>query len=228
MTVPGRVRVTDGRARSVEASADGRDGRRMIASASPATSYGCDFLGSWGLGDIAAEYSSSESRQARYVHGPGADEHLLLRRGGAVYAYHTDALGSVTRITDASGATARSYRYDAFGQTTSESGSLANPYMFTGRRNETTTGLYCYRARWYDPARGRFLSQDPLGMGDGPNRYAYAGNNPVNRIDSSGRYVMGVYRRECGAEFLSGPENSGEHAGKADPGAAGPPARWPP
>jgi RHS repeat-associated protein len=58
--------------------------------------------------------------------------------------------------------------------------------MFTGRRFDYDTGLYYYRARYYNPYIGRFLQTDPIGYGAGMNWYAYCGNNPIGRTDASG------------------------------------------
>jgi RHS repeat-associated protein len=92
----------------------------------------------------------------------------------------------VTRLTDAAQASAKTYRYDAFGRTTTETGSLSNPFQFTGRERNYGGSLYYYRARTYDPDTGRFTGKDPAGMADGTNRYAYAAGNPVNFGDPSG------------------------------------------
>jgi RHS repeat-associated protein/uncharacterized repeat protein (TIGR01451 family) len=93
-----------------------------------------------------------------------------------------DGLGSVTTLTDASGAVAGRYRYDSWGRP-----DPANPaedrYTYTGQTWDRSTGLYDYRARAYDPATGRFLSPDPL---PAANAYPYADNSPTNLIDPYG------------------------------------------
>lgn len=185
-------------------------GQRMSYASGGSTTYlGYDLHGRGGLEDTVAEYSSSGTRQARYTHGPGIDEPLAVHRSGSKYSYHGDALGSVTRITDASQGTARSYRYDGWGNIASESGTLANPYVFTGREEDPGSSLYYYRARMYDPAVGRFVGKDPGGMADGPNLYAYAGGNPVNWIDPSGMHFQGCSGWECRAGHDHPEEGSG-------------------
>lgn len=58
-------------------------------------------------------------------------------------------------------------------------------YGFTSRERQADSGLY-YRARWFDPAVGRFLASDPWRFVDGPNLFAYVRNNPVNFVDPKG------------------------------------------
>jgi RHS repeat-associated protein len=67
---------------------------------------------------------------------------------------------------------------------------IGNPYVFTGRRFDLETGLYYYRARYYNPHIGRFLQTDPVGYGDGINWYSYCGNNPINYLDPSGLFTI--------------------------------------
>jgi RHS repeat-associated protein len=60
---------------------------------------------------------------------------------------------------------------------------------FTGRELDSESGLYYYRARYYDPYLGRFISEDPIGFDGGINFYAYVDNNPLNATDPSGNVI---------------------------------------
>ena len=78
------------------------------------------------------------------------------------------------------------YTFTSFGNSTT-TGTLFNPFQFTGRENEGLAGLYYYRARYYDPSIGRFLSEDPIRVWHGQaNFYAYVGNSPTNYVDPFG------------------------------------------
>jgi RHS repeat-associated protein len=59
------------------------------------------------------------------------------------------------------------YTYDSYGNLTASTGTLVNSFRYTSRESDPETGLYYYRARYYDPNAGRFLSEDPLGSGGG-------------------------------------------------------------
>lgn len=141
--------------------------------------------------DVAAEYVNGVLDK-RYVHGLGTDEHLALVTGGQSYYYHADGLGSITRITDSAKKVVQSYAYDSFGQITSALGNLDQPYTFTGRELNREMRLYYYRARYYDPAVGRFIGKDPIREAGGINFYGYAGGNPVNFIVSAVKPLTSV------------------------------------
>ena len=112
--------------------------------------------------DILLEYDGANTQLARYTHGPGIDEPLIMERGSESFFYHADGLGSVTELTDSLGFVAQAYVYDSYGQVKTQFGVIPNPYTYTARELDTETGLYYYRARYYDPAVGRFLAEDSL------------------------------------------------------------------
>ncbi|MDO9234166.1 MAG: RHS repeat-associated core domain-containing protein [Methylotenera sp.] len=101
------------------------------------------------------------------------------------YQFHHDTLTSTTQVTGHNGGTLQSITYSAFGSTLNQTGISPNRLKYTGREDDGT-GLYYYRARYYDTDIGRFISEDPLGFEVGINFYAYVNNNPVNANDPSG------------------------------------------
>ncbi len=136
--------------------------------------------------NIIKEYDGTGTLLATYVHGPGIDEPLAMTRGGQTVYYHADGLRSITGLTNSSQTVVQNYGYDGFGNLT-QAPTIQNPYTYTGREWDAETGLYYYRARYYDPKVGRFITQDPIGFTGGDfNLYAYVGNNPVGFIDPLG------------------------------------------
>ena len=93
------------------------------------------------------------------------------------------------------GALLQENRYDPYGNLLSSTSAIRNPLLYTGRELDRETGLYYYRARYYDPDVGRFLTEDPLGFEAGLNFYAYIDNNPVNFTDPMGLQRRGGPRR---------------------------------
>ncbi|MBI5233750.1 MAG: DUF2778 domain-containing protein [Deltaproteobacteria bacterium] len=121
-----------------------------------------------------------------YTHGPGIDEPLSMERGGNRYYYHADGLGSITSMTDSTEAVVNRYAYDPFGAI-DKSESIRNAYTYTGREYDSETGLYYYRARYYDPQAGRFVSKDPIGFeSEDVNVYEYVDSNPLISSDPLG------------------------------------------
>jgi RHS repeat-associated protein len=120
-----------------------------------------------------------------YVHGPGIDEPLArIDQTAAVAYYHADGLGSIVKMTDGNGNVIAERQYDAWGNL--EVGADQPGYAFTGREWDPETGLYYYRARYYDPKIGRFISEDPIGFAADVNFYGYVGANPTGWRDPLG------------------------------------------
>ena len=143
--------------------------------------------------DILLELDGSNNIIARYTHGPGIDEPLILEKSGVSSFYHADGLGSITELTDSVGTVAQSYTYSSFGKIESQLvPDFIQSYSFTAREFDLETGLYFYRARYYNPSTGRFLREDPLGFAGGINFYSMAANNPVNLIDAFGS-TLGLF-----------------------------------
>jgi RHS repeat-associated protein len=139
------------------------------------------------LAQVVAETDSLGHLTAAYVRGRRL---LAVERGSVTRFYHADHLGSIRRLTDEAGQVTDAYTYDAFGATLSHEGSDPNPYQFAGEALQAESGLYDLRARWMDPASGRFVSADPFTGEPGQpltaNQYAYAFADPVDRVDPSG------------------------------------------
>ena len=162
--------------------------------------------------NIYLEYDEDDFFRAKYVHSQNVDEPVRMERPESphtnnAYArqefyFHRDRLGNITEITDFEGTVVQSYVYDAFGKVTiydkdgneitpSSSNYLETPYAFTGRELDAETGLYFYRARYYDPGTGRFLSEDPIGVNGGDaNFYRYVRNNSLNFTDPEGENIL--------------------------------------
>ena len=158
-------------------------GRRISKTVSGVTTKYC-YDGT----QVIAEYDGSNTLLRKFIYGPGIDKPICMidvADSNTVYYYHFDGLGSVIALSDVNSVIVERYSYDVFGKPSNTS-DVNNPYLFTGRRYDDETGLYYYRARYYDYATGRFLQTDPVGYASGLNLYSYLGNNPLNWVDPLG------------------------------------------
>ncbi|MCP4356607.1 MAG: RHS repeat protein, partial [Chloroflexi bacterium] len=149
---------------------------------------------------VLEERDGAGSLTAQYTYGSGIDELLTMERGGSVYTYHRDALGSVTEVSNSAGSLVERYEYDVYGTPSFfdaadnplTSSGINNPYLFTARRYDPESTNYYYRARMYHPGNGRFLQMDPLGYADSTNLYLYTDSQPVLLTDPTGLFALKI------------------------------------
>jgi RHS repeat-associated protein len=136
--------------------------------------------------NLRNEFDGTNALRATYVTGVFPDTVYAVVRDGTPYYPLFDGVGSITGLTDATGALAGRVRYGAFG-VPHASGVADSGFTFTGHQYDNPTGLVYARARYYDPTIGRFLSQDPE---PSTNPYPYALNAPVEFTDPTGRSTV--------------------------------------
>jgi len=148
-----------------------------------------------GNGDITRSYTwgpGIDNLLALTIHPPAPNTENVTPK---TYFALKDHLNSVLALADENGNISESYEYDAWGNVLSiKDGSgtvlsqseIGNRYLFQGREYDFTTGLYYFRARWYSPETGRWLSKDPIGIAGGLNLHVFCENNSVNFVDPWG------------------------------------------
>jgi RHS repeat-associated protein len=124
--------------------------------------------------------------EASYLRTLAIDETFTRSDASGTVTYLSDTLGNTVALADSTGDLRTTYTYAPFGDTGVNGSSDVNPFQYTGRENDGT-GLYYYRARYYDPVRARFIQMDPIGLrGGDTNVFLYVRNNPVNLTDAFG------------------------------------------
>jgi RHS repeat-associated protein len=133
--------------------------------------------------------------------------------GSTRYYYHQNSLFNVVALSDASANYKEGYQYDPYGRhvritdgndadtyvnfnTNDARSALAtsaygNPYLFTGQRLDSESGLYYYKNRYYSTTQGRFISRDPIGYGAGEHLYLYCSSTPTSGLDPEGTLNVG-------------------------------------
>lgn len=144
---------------------------------------------------IGTIYEAKGSERIKYIYAGSQRVAQVSSINGTSY-FHTDHLGSASLMTNTLGTLTRSWGYLPFGGTFKTEGTGKADWRYTGQRQDDSTGLYFYNARYYDPVLGRFVSPDPLVSNSfypqSLNRYAYCNNNPINFIDPSGFWRIGI------------------------------------
>ena len=155
------------------------EGRRTSVRNTSTTTYLYDGM------SVILERNAAGATTASYVRNPlapGGIGGIISSTTATQNYYHYDGLGTVTVLSNASGASTQTYSYDAFGNILAQTGTATNNRNFLSKETDST-GLVYFGARYYDPRIGRFISKDPSGMSDGPNVYLYCSNDPINAVD---------------------------------------------
>jgi RHS repeat-associated protein len=118
--------------------------------------------------------------------GGGIGGLLNLKQGGNDYLYLYDGKGNVMAVLNSTQSIVASYRYDEFGNLMDKTGTLDQPFMFSTKRYDQSTGTSYYGYRFYSPCTGRWITRDPIGEVGGINLYGFVGNDAVNWVDPWG------------------------------------------
>ncbi len=121
-----------------------------------------------------------------YVYGP-AGSPIEKITGSTVQYMHQDQQGSTRLLTDSTGSVVGTYSYDAYGNTTSHTGSASTTLQYDGQYTDAESGFQYLNARYYDPSTTQFLSRDPLQLIT-QSAYGFAAENPLNNVDPLGLF----------------------------------------
>jgi RHS repeat-associated protein len=198
LTTGGKVFTYDSenRLKSMNGSAvtlqyDG-DGNRVAKTTTGVTTrYLVDDLNPTAYAQVTEEIVNG-AVQREYTYGlQRISQNQIINGTWTPSFYGYDGMGSVRMLTSTNGTVTDTYSYDAFGNLLNSTGTTPDHYLYRGEQYDSDLALYYLRARYYNPTTGRFLSRDPEdGIPTDPktlHKYMYAGGDPVNLADPSGR-----------------------------------------
>lgn len=132
--------------------------------------------------------------KATYIRGARL-EAIVYADGNKAYV-QTNGHGDIVELRDENGKLLNQYDYDIWGNILFKEENVHNPFRYAGELWDDATNLQYLRARWYDPAMGRFINEDSYeGELDEPlsqNLYSYVENNPLTNWDPTGNWSTGL------------------------------------
>ncbi|MEM6469657.1 MAG: DUF6531 domain-containing protein [Planctomycetota bacterium] len=165
---------------------------------------------------LLVEQDASGAVMTQYLHGPMTNQIVAAQDGaGTVVWALPDHLRSIRDWVDGSGTSVVHSVFNSFGVDVSSTGSIAAPrFGYAGYQYDAALSQYHVNARSYDPATGRFLSQDPIRQAAGDaNLYRYVGNRVTGSYDPTGLEEEGIINKviktakQAGVEYLQGQVN---------------------
>jgi len=155
------------------------------------TRYLVDDLNPTGYPQVVEELSGSVVDRQHSYGLQRINEIQVLNNAWTPSFYGYDGGGNLRQLTNSAGTVTDEYEYDAFGNSFTKVGTTPNNYLYRGEQYDSDLGLYYLRARYYNPATGRFLSRDPedsdIADPQTLHKYLYASGDPVNAMDPTGR-----------------------------------------
>ncbi|MCE5293944.1 MAG: hypothetical protein LLF94_04965 [Chlamydiales bacterium] len=165
--------------------------KQIIDSKCHTTKESYLYIGDNEVGAVDTNQTITELRILGEGYGAEIAASVAFELYGQTYVPLHDFQGNVAVLLDLQGNAIETYRYDAFGNETIYSKTPThNPWRFSSKRTDQETGLIYFGRRYYDPTIGKWLTQDPLGVKEGPNLYAYVLNCPMTNFDEYGLYVV--------------------------------------
>lgn len=135
---------------------------------------------------LVAELDGAGKVQRQYVY---AGNRLVgMFDGKRFYSIHSNHRGAPEIVTNKRGEIIWQASYSPYGEATIQKEEITLNIRLPGQYFDHETGHHYNVYRSYDPATGRYLTSDPLGVDAGFNTYAYVKNDPLNRVDPLGLY----------------------------------------
>ena len=155
----------------------------------------------WDEQNYLAEADANDVVQTVYTNEPQFyGNSVSTRISGTPSYHHFDAIGSTRQLSSNAGSVSDTVIYDAWGNVMNRTGTTGVRLLWIGLLayySDLETGIAWVRRRALCTVTGRWVTPDPMGIVDGPNRFRYAGNRPVTLVDPAGLMTFDVNSKNC-------------------------------